>query len=142
MTATRTEARDEILGTFRTAWLASSASQDLPVIYPDSAADKPASGAYARVAVSHIDGRTATLAGATGYRRFRREGFVTVSIYTPIGGGLTLNDDLSTIVVNAFEGVMTTSGVIFRNVRAQEAGRDGSRFQTNVLADFEYDEVK
>ena len=56
---------------------------------------------------------------------------------------MTLSDQLATIVKDAFEGVATSPGrVLFRNVRYNEVGQDGQWFQQNVLADFEYDEVR
>ncbi|RKZ20191.1 hypothetical protein DRQ50_00095 [bacterium] len=143
MTATIAQARDEILGTFQTAWLADSVSQLLPVLYSDVSQEPPDAGAWARVTINHTASRQATLSGETGARRYRRFGFVTVQLFTPTGEGLTLGDELTTIAVRAFEGVTTAPGrVIFRNVRPIEVGQGGSWFQTNVLADFEYDEVR
>jgi hypothetical protein len=143
MTATIDQARDEILGTFRTAWLADSVSQSVPVLYSDVSQEPPDTGAWARVTINHTTSRQATLSNETGARRFRRVGFVTVQIFTPTGGGLTLSDGLTTIAVRAFEGVTTTPGrVLFRNVRPIEVGQDGNWFNMNVVADFEYDEVR
>jgi hypothetical protein len=66
-----------------------------------------------------------------------------VQIFTFYGKGGSLSDDLATIAKNAFEGVTTSPGrVIFRDVRSQEIGQEGQWFQTNVLADFEYDEIR
>jgi hypothetical protein len=143
MTTTLTQARDEILTVFRDAWLASSESNALPVLYPDTDDELPDSGAWARVSVRHGTGGQATLANHDGQRRYRHTGFVTVELYTPRGDGLVLNDQLSTIVKHAFEGVTTCPGqVIFRRVRVNEVGPDGQWFHTNVLVDFEYDEVR
>lgn len=143
MTATLTQARDEMLAVFRTAWLADSVSSSLPVLYPDTADDLPDSGAWARVTVTHGTGGQVTLAGDSGQRRYRHTGFITVELYTPRGDGLVLNDQLATIVKHAFEGVTTSPGhVTFYRVRVREVGSDGQWFHTNVLADFEYDEVR
>lgn len=143
MTATLTQARDEMLAAFRTAWLANSASDQLPVLYPDTADDPPDSGAWARVTVTHGAGGQATLAGDSGQRRYRHTGFVTVELYTPRGDGLVLSDQLVTITKQAFEGVTTSPGhVTFYRVRVREVGPDGQWFHQNVLADFEYDEVR
>lgn len=143
MTATIQQARDEILSTLTTAWLGDPASADLPMLYPDRSQEPPKQGAWARVTVQHNTGRQVTLSGETGARRFRRTGIVTVQIFTPLGDGLTLGDELTMIAGRAFEGITTASGVIFRNVRNHEVGKDKQGwFQTNVLADFEYDEVR
>lgn len=143
MTATVTQARDEMLTTFRTAWTAGPPSSTLPVLYPDVSQEVPSSGAWARVTVKHSYGEQATLSGETGQRRFRHTGIVTVQIFTPTGDGQVLSDQLVAIAKGAFEGVTTSPGrVMFRNVRVNEVGQQGQWFQVNVLADFEYDEVK
>lgn len=142
MTATAAEARVEIQTTVNVAWLADASSQNLPLLWEDKPEAPPDSGAWARVTLRHATGRQATLRGATGERRFRRTGTLTVQIFTPHGEGLTLNDTLSKIITDALEGVTTASGVIFRDVRPNEIGPDGKWYQTNVLAGFEYDEVR
>lgn len=143
MTATLGQARDEICAVFRTAWIAGPPSSTLPVLYPDVSQEIPASSAWARVTVAHNVGGQATLANESGQRRFRHVGIVTVQIFTPTGDGQVLSDQLITIVKDAFEGVTTTPGrVIFRRTRVNEVGQEGQWFQVNVLADFEYDEVK
>ena len=143
MTATIDQARDEMLGVFREAWVASSASQQLPVMWPDVDDDLPTEGAWARVSINHGTGGQATLSGDTGKRRYRHTGFIVVQLFTTRGDGLVLNGQLCTIVKQAFEGVTTCPGqVTFYRVRVREIGPDGQWFQTNVLADFEYDEVR
>jgi len=144
MTATITEARDEMFAVFRTAWLGDPASASVPVMWPDVAAQKPpTSGAWARVTVQHNTGRQATLSNGVGQRRFRRTGVVTVQVFAPTGDGQEFSDQLATIAKNAFEGVTTSPGrVMFRDVRLREVGQDGNFYQVNVLADFEYDEVR
>ena len=143
MTATLTQARDEMFKAFRDAWIADSASQQLPVLYPDTSDDPPKEGAWARVSINHGSSGQATLAGDSGQKRYRHTGFITVELYTPRGDGLVLNGELSIIVKHAFEGVATSPGhVTFYRVRVREVGPDGQWFHTNVLADFEYDEVR
>ncbi len=143
MTATLTQARDEMFKAFRDAWLADATSNLLPVLYPDTDAEPPTEGAWARVSIKHGPSRQATLSGESGQKRFRHTGFITVELYTPRGDGLVLNGQLSIIVKHAFEGVATSPGqVIFYRVRVNEVGPDGQWFHTNVLADFEYDEVR
>ena len=138
-----TQARDEILTTFRDAWVASSTSASLPVLYPDTADDTPPdSGAWARVTVQHGTRGQTTLSNENGVRRYRATGFVTAQIFTPRGKGLTLNDQLAKIVLDAFDGVTTAGGVAFYRARTREIGPDSQWFHTNVLVDFDYDEVK
>ena len=143
MSATPTQARDEVLTKFKEAWEADATSADVPILYNDVAQDVPDSGSWARVTVRHLDGYQATLAGAVGVRRFRHEGVVTVQIFTPFSDGLVESDALAEIAKNAFEGEVTTPGrVIFRRVRLNEVGQTGQWFQVNVLANFEYDEIR
>lgn len=143
MIATPTQARNEMLAAFRAVWLADPISASLPVLYPDTRHEPPAEGAWARISVQHGDGRQATLSNEEGKRRWRHTGILTVQIFTPRGYGLALNDKLSAIAKRAFEGVTTTPGrVVFYRVRMREIGQDGQWFNTNVLADFEYDEVR
>jgi hypothetical protein len=136
------EARDDILGTFRTAWLASETSQDLPVIYPDVSDEPPTSGAYARLTLVHTGGTQATLANAEGKRRWRATGTLTIQLFTPPGGGQVLSDQLLVITKNAFQGVTTADGVTFRDVTIREIGAVSGWYQANVLVAFEYDEVR
>jgi len=140
---TRTEAIDQILGIFKTAW--DTTPYATRVFYDNvSNAEIPPTGRlpWARVSVRHIEGNQATLAGVIGERRFRRSGFVNISIFQPAGGGLPGSLDLPTIVRDAYEGVSTPNGAWFRNVRINEVGVDGEWFVTNVIADFSYDEIR
>lgn len=140
MTATMSQARDEVYAKFAAAW----AATELPILYPDTKAEPiPATGAWCRITVSHNTSRHATLGGETGNRRFRRFGIVTVQIFTEYGDGQVTADRLATIARDAFEGEVTSPGrVIFRNVRVVDVGQDGPWTQTNVLAEFEYDEIR
>lgn len=144
MTATVSQARNEMHALFKAAWEAEEISRDLPVLYGDVPGLLPPSeGNWARITVQHQEGFQATLSGATGNRRFRRLGVVTVQVFTEFGDGQVDADALGIITKNTFEGEVTSPGrVIFRNVRLNEVGQDGQWFQTNVLADFEYDEVR
>lgn len=143
MTATVSQAKDEILAQYRTTWLADSTSVDVPIHWWNVRNQKPpTSGAWARITVQHAFGGQPTVGKNAGARRYRRTGLVTVEIWTPSGDS-TLADALSMIALSAFEGKRTSpGGVWFRNVRPNEIGQDGVWFKTNVLADFVYDEVR
>lgn len=95
---------------------------------------------YARIDVTHAGGFQATL-GGTGARSFRRTGVVTVRIYSQAGKGLQGSLQLAKVAADAYEG-QSTGGIWFRNIRVNEIGRDGSFYQTNVVVEFEYDEIK
>jgi hypothetical protein len=139
MSATFTEARDDILTLFKTAW----DTTGYTVVYDDLPGDIPdTSTPWARVTVRHQTGRQQTLVNDVGQRKFLREGVIIIQIFIPSGEGLSLIDSLAKIVADAFEGKSTTSGVWFRNVRLNEIGADGNWFNANVLIDFEYNELK
>ncbi len=141
MSLTRTQARDEILALFKASWEAQPAP--IPTVLYDDKAPAPTSGdkAWARVSVLHNDGDQQTL-GEVGNRRFNRLGIVIVQVFTPFGSGLVSADTIVPVAVNAFEGNKTPGGVWFRHVYSRDIGKTGQWHQTNVFADFEYDEVK
>lgn len=142
-------ARDEILGLFKTDWDANTPAANggqVPTVrWPgvDAGSPPPSDGPWARIVVRHATSRQSTF-GETGNRRFTRPGLVTVQVFTPLtaGGGLSLAEKLAIIARNAFEGRGTASGIWFRNVRIQEIGEDGTWYQMNVLAEFQYDELR
>ena len=134
MSLTITEARNEILTLFRTAWLAQGSPP--PLYFWDTTADPPTDPSWVLVIVRHADGGN----DAIGNTLFSREGLVTVQIMTEFGEGLTLSDALTKVALDAFQGKATPGGVWFRNVRAREVGPDGQWFHVNVLAEFEYTE--
>ena len=142
--STRKAAISEILGLFRTAWLAAGQS-DNQVKYDNvGKTTVPPTGntPWARVGLRHTRSEQATLAGTDGRRRFDRNGILTIQIFVPPGKGLAEASDLPKILQDAYEGVETTNGAWFRDVVVNEVGTDGDFYQTNVVALFEYDEIK
>lgn len=115
---------------------------DTPGSVPSSVSAVQPPPTWARVRVQHSTGRQASLSGSTGKRRWERTGFLLVQLFTPLFGGQVLADEIASIILNAFEGYSTSSGVWFRNARMNEIGKDGAWLQTNILVDFQYDEVK
>jgi hypothetical protein len=107
-------------------------------------ADKPtASDSWIRVGVQHVEGRQASLAGADGRRRWRRNGFVFVQAFAPlrttsVKGATTL----ACLARDALQGNSTLDCAWFRNARIAEVGESLDWFQVNATIDFEYDEVK
>lgn len=140
--ASRTAARDEILAFFRTAWTANGESSSVPVLWDDVKGEIPANTAWARVTVQHASGEQATLSDHVGNRKFRREGLVTIQVFTQFGQGLRKADVLGKIAADAFEGKATQNQIWFRDVTVNEIGQSGDWFQTNVLVSFIYDEIK
>ncbi len=139
MSLTTTEARDEILGLFRTAWVASYPGA--PILWRDKAQDEDLPNPetdpiFCRATVLHTGGGN----DAISNRLFFRLGTATIQVFTRYGSGLANNDAAVKVAQDAFQGQKTAGGVWFRNVRSNEIGQDGDWFQTNVLADFEYTE--
>ncbi len=138
MSLSFTDARDEILTLFKTAWDA-SAFTAAPVLYWDVASDDDlpdprTTELWSRITVRHEAGRNDSI----GNSIFQREGTVTIQIFTRIGEGLANADLASKVAVDAYQGQSTPGGCWFRNVRMNEIGSDGAWFQVNILADFEY----
>ena len=139
MGATFAEARDDISTLFKANWEAFAASSAIPIIWADVKAETPQTGSFARFIVQHTVGGQQT----TGdQKKFRREGQVTVRIFTETGDGLKANDELSQIALNIFDGQTAGKGIWFSGVTANEEGIDGSRFVTTVDATFHYHERK
>lgn len=96
---------------------------------------------YTAIFIRIEDTRQTTF-GLPGQREFTSEGRVTVQLFYPIGKALSGSIALATTIKSAFEGVTSPNGVIFRNVTANEIGRDGDFFQTNITAAISFCELK
>lgn len=136
-----TDARNAVYTVLKNA-VGVSAYSTVPIYYPDVAADAPSSGvSHLRAMVEFLDENQVTL-GEANNRRFRIRGLVTVMIMTPYGKGQVESDAISGVVKGAFRGVNTgPDSITFRRVRVIDAGPSGAYLQTNVLAEFDYDEI-
>ena len=162
---TYAQANDEILEIFDIAW------QPRRVVYENVKGSKPPDETeeWARPTVRHLVGGQSSLLGGRvsgkppnvtaalgknmdaevlpdpekyNVRRYRRGGVFTAQVFIPLGEGLDKGYTLAKEVSDVYEGRNTPSSVWFRNVRIREIGPDGEWYQFNVLADFEYTEVK
>lgn len=151
------EARDTIFTHFGTFWDAEIVSRAINadpyyIVYQnvDFDPEKDVKGwpvPHSKIDVQHFDGGQVSLGGSS--RRFRREGIVAIEINTLKGdkdtqGGTVLNDQLTQVAMDAFDGVHLTGNIWFRDVFPVEAGPDeeGQFFITTVTAGFTYDEIK
>lgn len=140
-------ARNEILDLFKAAWTSLSPAQNggtvVPVDYGVMPFVPPKTTPYARVTIKHTDGGQRCF-GATGARRFTRYGIVSIQVFTPTSKqtGFSQGENLAIIGRDAFEGIGTASGIWFRNVRIKEIDPAEGWYQQNVIAEFEYDELK
>src|SRR5690554_1219021 len=143
MPLTRTQARDEILQKVKQV---ADGLSDFVVIYDSTRQDIPDENSdplptWARVVVQHIQGQQSSLSNLSNKRRYTKRGLLTIQLFTPTGDGLQKSDQLVEQFEAAVRNVSTPNGVWFRNVRSSEVGEDGPWFQTNILAEFEYDQV-
>ena len=97
--------------------------------------------AWAVSTIRHVAGRQETL-GGIGNRAFQRTGIIFLQIFTRVGNGLQESYQLAKVMADGFEGKSSPNGVWFRNVRINEAGKDGTFSQTNVTIEFQYNERK
>ncbi len=138
MSLTFAQANDDILTLLKNAWDPTGHKLFYEAVRDEREADN---SPWAFVVVRHAVGQQDTL-GGTGNRSFIRFGAVIVTINTPSTNGLQDSYQLAKVVADAYEGVSSPNGVWFRNVRITELGREGTFFQMQVAADFEYYEVK
>lgn len=110
-------------------------------IWQDELEDIPVDHVAFVVSMNHTEGRQAAFGGLS-QRRWESRGFVTVEIRAPVKqGGLTLTDQLSTIMENAFRGQTTPNGVWFRDVVGREVPPKDGNARTQVSAELIYQEM-
>lgn len=115
-----------------------------PIDWPNVARDGPhlreGNEPWVAIHIKH-DGQAQHTLGPVGERTFVGEGQLEVQLFVPAGKrGLADADRLAKLAVSAFRG-RTVDGVRFLRVGARTIGNDGPWHQTNVGADFEYDEI-
>lgn len=137
---TLSDAEDTICQTLSDAW-----ADRTPIDWPNVEAEGPhlrdGSDPWAALHIQH-GGSDQHSFGQDGERTFTRVGSLTLQVFVPAGQrGLSAASALAMVAADAFEG-KTVDGVRFYRVGTRTVGRDGSWFQVNVTADFEFDEVK
>lgn len=144
MSATPETATDAIMDLFKATWEADGLTTGIDVEYWTHPQDPPAAAdtdlnpvTWIKVGVRHVDGQDTAL----GRRKITRLGNVTCQIFEPYGKGGSLSQRLAKVAERAFRGKETANGVWFRRVRTVEYGRDGIWQRTDVLAEFQYDDV-
>jgi hypothetical protein len=128
------QALDVINKVFLDAWIA--AGYDVSDVRWNDVPGTLPTRTWARVTVRHDSGAQHTFGEQ---RTFTNTGTVTVQVFTPIGDGT--NYSAATNVVNAYRDSKNPL-VWFRNARLKEVGSSGVFEQTNVLADFTYDDLR
>lgn len=138
MSLTFAESYDEIHALFKATWDGTGLFTDYEDVPAKRANDQDNWSVFR---VFYESSSQASL-GGTGNRMFRRRGTIIVSIYTRSGNGLQDAQSLAKTAIDIFEGNATSGGVWFRNAQMQNRGMDGEFYLTQVLVNFEYDEVK
>ena len=149
MSLTITQAVDEIYGLFHATWDTDGDTNLYPVHYEGREFEVPegqdASGnplAWVRLLIRFPSMEKATVGNTAGQSRYRRNGFISINIFTPLGIGGGLRDLLLQKVLDIFEGQRTAGGVFFRGTTSPTNGPDGSWFQQNITFLFEFDQIK
>lgn len=142
------DATDSIIQRFMEQWTADAGTVvggSAPVVVNEATeADmKPhprdTTAPWARITVRHATGRARSL----GNRHFAKTGSVYVNIFVPFqsGDAYTTAQRLAEVAKNAYEG-KRAGGVWFPSVSTPERGREGSWWQVDCIASFQYHEFK
>ena len=101
--------------------------------------DEKRTDPWCRVTIKHVSGGQATLRGSGAL--FQHNGIVIVQVFASArdNTGSTVATRLAMVASKAFEG-RRTPNVWFKSVRYEEIGREGTWYQINVSADFEWNE--
>ena len=139
MSLTYEEAYDEILTMYKAAWDVTG----YEAFYEEVPKEQPSSEVpFTYVSVKFVDGFSAGMGASSGQRMFRRTGFVMVQLFCQSGKGLSESLQMAKVIADAFEGKCSPGNVWFRSVVPKDMGQDGDFRQTNIVIDFEYDEIK
>ncbi len=151
MTATFSEASDEINSQFWLAWKAGAAAivGYLPEVrwQNDQETETPdGSKFWARVSQQIVLASQTTLANQVSgpdKKRYTASGLVFVQIFCP--KSLTTSDQLgrqlAELAQNAYRGKSTSGCIWFRNVRINPLPPEALFYRFNVVAEFEYDDI-
>ncbi|MGD9210526.1 MAG: hypothetical protein PVI90_07110 [Desulfobacteraceae bacterium] len=144
MSLTRKQAIDDICGMFKTVWDATAyaARVKWENVGKKSATNFDGEDPWVRFTLRHTGAEAGSLSGGDGTKIFDRFGVLTISLFTEIGKGLSGETDYAKLIMDIYEGKRSPQGVIFRNVRIIEIGESDGFFQTNINAEFEYNEIK
>lgn len=146
MTATRTEARDQVFELVDDAFAAGVVQPAPEIVYQDQQNPSLWTGSkpWLHVSMFYATGGQVTLANINGKKRYRRNGNVVMQVHAPLdydGDLLGLIDNLNDTGEKSVFNKITTGGVEFDSVIASEIGRNGPWYISTVTAAFRYDEI-
>lgn len=152
MTATPQQARKEIFARIQTCWDAGAAAivGTVPEMRYQGVEEKGLPGAanfWARastqLATTRQRGHQQLDDGGT-IPFYETDGALFVQIYAPMKApsSYAKGELLAALAQRMFMGATTASGVWFRNPRINELPNDGTWYRWNVIADYQFSQVK
>lgn len=122
---------------FVTAWGVTT-----PIAADSQHFNPPSNDEFVRLAVRHTVSNQESL-GGVGTRKYDRQGFVIVQIFTPLNVGVKTALTLADQAREIFEGTRITGiDMRFNDCQIQELGPLDGWYQVNVQTEFAYSEVK
>lgn len=132
---TYTQAIDAIITKLQTVWTDPIAFNNRPFTIPST------STAWCRVTISHDKGDVVSLAAFNNRRRWGRQGYFTIQVFFPLGIGI--NYAILEQIVEQYESGVSDQDIRFSNMRIKDIGEEvGGWYQTNIIVDFFFDEVR
>lgn len=151
MTATFSQADDEIKGAFWVFWQANAPAivGYVPEVrWPnDQERDLPAGEKFwARLSIQTVLSEQTTLAASVegaGKRRYTSSGLIFVQLFCPKSNveADELGKLLAETAQNSFRGKSTPGKVTFSHVRINPLPPENLFYRYNIVAEFEYDEI-
>ena len=138
---TRSQAREAVYNQFISLWL-----DRTPYLLDNSPGSPPnenpeeGSVSWVRLSVRHTNEPQGTF-GSVGNRRFERNGFIVVQVFTPLNSNLQGSDELIEGLQEIFEATKF-SNIYSNNSNSQEIGNQGRWFLTLFQSDLFYEQIK
>lgn len=140
MANTSAEARDLVSALITSAW--NTQVPGAPLFYTNQQTDRPdVPTLFGRMHMQFVDRAQITLGSVADGVRFRAAGTIFVQVFVPLGTGTDEYDAVCDALVVALENAGAAQNVWFRDVGMREIGSDGTYYQTNVEAAFQFDRV-
>lgn len=139
----RQQARDDILGWFKSKW--DLVPAPVPLAIYDGTNTPPPDAVLEWIRVTLAFGALSQQTLQTvGNRRFNRSGILTIQLFTPFAraGQGERADVLAQAIIDALEGCETPGGVEFLNLTDNDIGKSGAWWQTNITSRLIYQQVK
>lgn len=114
---------------------------DTRVTFANEDFNPPVGQSWTRLAMIHQTGNQETLQ-EVGFRRFLREGIISVQLFFPLNDGLRNTDALIATARAIFEGRTLAGPIWCTDANVFEIGPSDGWFQVNIDTNFAYEEVR